>query len=96
MKYLYAQSNYPDIKDTKPFIFIEDDNGITRYSSDKEMDKWFNNWFMAAKKELKPDQLTLEKVAGPLSNYDVETGNYSGSKADSIGSLIKKFGYDAP
>lgn len=74
-------------------VFIENENSVSRYSDDKEEDKFFSEWIKKAKEE--KIETGLEDVTTGFSYYTLEHGKYESDKSR-VDSVLKDFGYDAP
>ena len=80
------------VPDPNPIIFIEKEDGVVRYSDDKEEDEFFANWYKDAVKE-SPETAGFEDVTSGFSYYDCESGEYTGKAKIRINGLIQEMGY---
>lgn len=80
------------VPDPNPIIFIEKEDGVVRYSDDKEEDEFFANWYKDVAKE-SPEMAGFEDVTSGFSYYDCESGEYSGKAKIRIDALTQEMGY---
>lgn len=89
----YAMFRFaPDGEPTgSPVIFVENAEGVTRYSLDKEEDKFFAEWYKKASAGIQPVKRTFMDYIGYNRSYHQgEIGEYEGEAKKRVDAEIAK------
>jgi hypothetical protein len=88
-EYAIFRFNANGEKNSPPLIFVETEEGIVRYSTNKENDKKFAEWYAETSKEPSSKSFTFDDYIGyGWDYYDSEGGEYSGEAKKRVDAMI--------
>ena len=88
-EYAIFKFNANGEKNSPPLIFVETEEGIVQYSTNRESDQRFADWYAETSKDPSAKSFTFNDYIGHgWDYYDGEGGEYSGEAKERVDAMI--------